>query len=76
VLYAAPHVGRDTERLDHIQTRRATIELVPDGYGDDGSMFFAFRVGGLHRGVSRDVREAIDAAIGLDTKEAGHADPT
>ncbi|ADV01299.1 hypothetical protein [Alicycliphilus denitrificans] len=57
----------DTARLDHLQQRGATIDLVP-GEGD----FYPtrFRVGGLHATVSTDIRPAIDAAR-AQAKEGG-----
>lgn len=54
--------GSDTARLDHLQLSGSTVDLVPMA----GEHPHGFRIGGLHRTVSHDIRRAIDAAM---TKE-------
>jgi len=49
---------QDSERLDYLQKRGATVSIVRTG----GSGF-AFQIGGLHVAKNPDVRAAIDAAI-------------
>ena len=51
---------RDAERLDYLQCRGATVELLP---GTDGFYPMRFRVGGLHAAVSENIRGAIDTAM-------------
>lgn len=55
----------DAERLDYLQQLGATVHLIPAGHDGNGQMLHSFCIGGLHRAVSRDIREAIDAAISL-----------
>lgn len=65
--FASPAVvagPTDTERLDWLQQRGATVHLLPAGHDGSGQMLHAFCIGGLHRAVSKDMREAIDAAMG------------
>ena len=66
-LYAhpAPGVPDDSKRLDYLQDRGATIDLIP---GVAGFYPMRFRVGGLRSSANIDVRAAIDAAM-LVTKE-------
>lgn len=47
----------DAHRLDHLQNRGATVEILPDG------SWWKFRVGGLRSAESPNIRAAIDAAI-------------
>lgn len=47
----------DAERLDHLQTRGATVEVLPAG------LSYKFRIGGLHAAVGHNIRNAIDAAM-------------
>jgi len=54
---------KDAGRLDHLQSKGATVDLV--GLSEDPSIVW-FRVGGLHYTIKRDIRESIDAAM---TKE-------
>lgn len=58
--YPAPGVPDDSKRLDYLQDRGATIDLIP-GVADFYPM--QFRVGGLHSSANTDVRAAIDAAM-------------
>ena len=51
----AASVQEDAARLDFIQECGATVEILPGRPG------WTFRVGGLHGGVHRSVRAAIDA---------------
>jgi hypothetical protein len=44
---------QDTARLDYLQQRGATVELLPS---------LRFRIGGLHAAVNQDIRAAIDIA--------------
>ncbi|RUR69032.1 hypothetical protein EJP67_18400 [Variovorax guangxiensis] len=46
----------DSRRLDHLQARGATVEILPAG------LAWKFQVGGFHGAVSYDIRRAIDAA--------------
>lgn len=58
---AAPQPATaDAVRLDHLQGTGSTIDLLP---GETEFHPMRFRVGGLHKAVSTDVREAIDAAL-------------
>ena len=61
-LYAhpAPSGLGDSKRLDYLQDRGATIDLIA-GVADFYPM--RFRVGGLHSSANIDVRAAIDAAM-------------
>lgn len=56
----APGVPDDSKRLDYLQDRGATIDLIPRVAG-----FYPmrFRVGGLRSSANIDVRAAIDAAM-------------
>ena len=65
----APSVPDDSKRLDYLQDRGATIDLIA-GVADFYPM--QFRVGGLHSSANIDVRAAIDAAM-LAAKEGGAA---
>jgi len=56
---------RDAERLDYLQCRGATVELLP---GTDGFYPMRFRVGGLHAAVSENIRGAIDTAMAQGEK--------
>jgi hypothetical protein len=56
----APGVPDDSKRLDYLQDRGATIDLIP-GVADFYPM--QFRVGGVHSSANTDVRAAIDAAM-------------
>ena len=56
----APSVPDDSKRLDYLQDRGATIDLIA-GVADFYPM--RFRVGGLHSSANIDVRAAIDAAM-------------
>lgn len=47
----------DAERLDHLQNRAATVEILPDG------SWWKFRIGGLHSAQSPNIRAAIDSAL-------------
>ena len=58
-------VVRDAERLNYLQCRGATVELLP---GTDGFYPMRFRVGGLHAAVSENIRGAIDAAMAQGEK--------
>lgn len=58
--HPAPCVPDDSKRLDYLQDRGATIDLIP-GVADFYPM--QFRVGGLHSSANTDVRAAIDAAM-------------
>lgn len=53
----AQDVQRDTQRLDYLQQRSATVDLLVRGSG------FDFRIGGLACSINGDIRKAIDAAI-------------
>jgi hypothetical protein len=55
-------VLNDAVRIDHLQNSGSTVELVPMA----GEHKHGFRIGGLHKTVSHDIRKAIDAAM---TKE-------
>lgn len=46
----------DAERLDYLQRRGATVEILPAGPS------WKFQVGGFHGAVSPDIRTAIDQA--------------
>lgn len=46
----------DAARLDYLQSRGATVEILPDG------SWWKFRIGGLHSAQSPNIRAAIDAA--------------
>jgi hypothetical protein len=46
----------DAERLDYLQNRAATVEILPDG------SWWKFRIGGLHSAQSPNIRAAIDSA--------------
>jgi hypothetical protein len=64
-------VERDAARLDYLQRRGATVEIVSVGGGG-----WKFRVGGQYSSANSSIREAIDAAIDrLAAPEAG-AEPT
>ena len=58
----ADRVQEDVARLDFLQECGATIEVLPGRPG------WTFRVGGLHGGVHRSVRAAIDAERKLRSK--------
>lgn len=60
----ADAAARDAQRLDYLQVRGATVEILPEGPG------WKFRIGGLHKAVSHDVRSAIDAAIAAQASGA------
>lgn len=60
----APVAAVDAVRLDYLQERGSTIDLLP-GSGDCYPM--RFRVGGIDSAVSADLRTAIDAAIAAPT---------
>jgi len=64
--HPAPGVPDDSKRLDYLQDRGATIDLIP---GVAGFYPMRFRVGGLHSSANIDVRAAIDAAM-LAAKDA------
>lgn len=53
---AAKQEREDGKRLDHLQSRGATVEVLPAG------LSWKFRIGGLHSAVSHNIRAAIDAA--------------
>lgn len=61
----APGVSDDSKRLDYLQDRGATIDLIP---GVANFYPMRFRVGGLHSSANIDVRAAIDVAM-LAAKE-------
>ncbi|GER21306.1 hypothetical protein [Variovorax boronicumulans] len=46
----------DAERLDYLQRRGATVEILPSG------LSWKFQVGGFHGAVNHDIRAAIDQA--------------
>ena len=52
---------KDALRLDHMQSRGATVEVVP-GIGESTPSWL-FRVGGLYKSSRSSIRDAIDAAI-------------
>jgi hypothetical protein len=56
----------DARRLDHLQSRGATVDLVPDG------SWWKFRIGGIHSAQSPNIRAAIDAAIAAHGKDGAH----
>lgn len=58
----------DTARLDYLQERGATVDLVA---GIVGPTPMRFRIGGLHTAVNSDIRKAIDAARGITAKAEG-----
>lgn len=58
--HPAPSGLGDSKRLDYLQDRGATIDLIA-GVADFYPM--RFRVGGLHSSANIDVRAAIDAAM-------------
>lgn len=62
----------DAARLDHLQQRGATVEVLP---GDTG---WRFRIGGMNKTVRKDIREAIDAVLASSTPTTppGAATPT
>jgi hypothetical protein len=64
----------DAARLDYLQARGATVDLAPDGY-DGEYLAMAFRIGGLHRTVSRDIRAAIDSAMNTKVVDKQPAAP-
>ena len=55
----------DTARLDYLQERGATVDLLT---GIVGFTPMQFRIGGLHAAVNSDIRKAIDAARGITAK--------
>jgi hypothetical protein len=57
---------KDAGRLDHLQRRGATVEILPAG------LSWKFRVGGSHSGASHNIRAAIDAAIDAMGKDGAH----
>lgn len=58
----------DNARLDYLQERGATVDLVA---GIVGPTPMRFRIGGLHTAVNSDIRKAIDAARGITAKAEG-----
>ncbi len=52
----------DTRRLNHLQTRGATVDLVNIA---SRGVDLHFRVGGLYRSMSHDLRTAIDFSIAI-----------
>lgn len=64
--HPAPSVPDDSKRLDYLQDRGATIDLIA---GVAAFYPMRFRVGGLHSSANIDVRAAIDAAM-LAAKDA------
>lgn len=58
--HPAPGVSDDSKRLDYLQDRGATIDLIA---GVAAFYPMRFRVGGLHSSANIDVRAAIDAAM-------------
>lgn len=68
--HPAPGVPDDSKRLDYLQDRGATIDLIP---GVAGFYPMKFRVGGLHSSANTDVRAAIDAASVLTSAQAQKA---
>ena len=70
--HPAPSVPDDSKRLDYLQDRGATIDLIP-GVADFYPM--QFRVGGLHSSANTDVRAAIDAASVLTAAQAQKGQP-
>ena len=58
--HQAPSVPGDSKRLDYLQDRGATIDLIP---GVANFYPMRFRVGGLDSSANIDVRAAIDAAM-------------
>ncbi len=63
----AQNVQRDTQRLDYLQQRSATVDLLVRGSG------FDFRIGGLACSINGDIRKAIDAAIAASAAQKGGA---
>lgn len=58
--------ARDAARLDYLQERGATVEILPRANG------WNFRVGGLFASKSLSIREAIDSAMAQARKEGGN----
>ena len=65
--HPASSVPDDSKRLNYLQDRGATIDLIA---GVAGFYPMQFRVGGLHSSANIDVRAAIDAAM-LAANEGG-----
>lgn len=70
--HPAPGVPDDSKRLDYLQDRGATIDLIP---GVAGFYPMKFRVGGLRSSANTNVRAAIDAASVLTAAQAQKGQP-
>lgn len=70
--HPAPGVPDDSKRLDYLQDRGATIDLIA---GVANFYPMQFRVGGLHSSANIDVRAAIDTAMLTAAQAQKSTDP-